>query len=534
MKGTADLALAAALEARLAAGPADVIDLLEAARAALGAALSRQEASVHAVLLELERTGRVQAGGPGPRGLALYGLPGASLPADEAQSAHPAADVRPAVQRAVARVRPRSVQPRLAAGLEAHLRALEARGAAHELGSLGSARLLLDRASRGRASVMLAHGVGGHALRFLLHEGPWIVLAALLYAVLHLWVLQVFVIPSASMQPTLRPGDRVVVTKLGGQRVPARWEMVTYQRPGQDGPRTTYVKRVVGLPGEEVALWRGDVYVEGRLQRKPDDLSALLRTRVARWDFARGTPAGWGVARDARGGEVWVRPGERLWAPGHDSSRRFELQDVYLDLEASLPDADALPAASRVRLRLARGAGRVGGVAFLLDLDGAGAAVLRRQDDAGETVLAQAAGTPGSGRARLSLSVVDGVLRARAGSLRVEQEVAVPAAAADFGFALEGRARVLALALDRDQHWGAEGALAVPRDGSATGPREAAHRVGPAAVFCLGDNTADSRDSRFQEVGDVPLAQLVGPVVWRLWPPRRFGSPGRPPDRDAE
>ncbi|MFM8980148.1 MAG: signal peptidase I [Planctomycetia bacterium] len=524
MKGAGDQALAAALEARLAQGPADVLDLLEAARSALGPALRGQEGALHPLLLELEAAGRVQAGGAGARGLCRYARAGDGLPAAVPGAGLPPVP-RAAVERAVARVRTPALRARVAADVEAHLAALEAQGAVREAGTLGTLRAQLERASRGRPAVHLAQGASGRLLRFLLHEGPWIVGAALLYAVLHVWVLQVFVIPSASMLPTLQLGDRLVVSKLGGQRLPARWDIVTYQRPGQDGPRTTYVKRVVGLPGEELALWHGDLYVDGRLLRKPAALSALLRARVGRWDFTRGTPAGWGLAREEGGTrEAWVRPGDRLWAPGHDPSRRFELQDLYVDLDASLPEPGAW-----ARLRLARGATRPGAVSFLLDLDGAGHAVLRRQDAAGEAVLAELRGATGTGSVRLSLALVDGVLQARAGALRVEREVEVPAEAADFGFVLAGGARPLALAVDRDQHWGAEGALAVPRDGRALGPREAAHRVGEAAVFCLGDNTADSRDSRFQEVGDVPLAQLVGPVVWRLWPPGRFGPPEQPP-----
>lgn len=530
MKGAGDTALAAALEQRLAAGPADALELLEAARLALGPALHGQEGALHPLLLELEACGRLQAGGAGPRGLCLYARAGEPSPAAVPGAPAPPAPRR-AVLRAVDRVRAPDARARVAADLEAHLGALEAQDARAAAGSLGTLRVLLERASRGRASVHLPRGVGGRVLRLVLHEGPWIAGAALLYAVLHVWVLQVFVIPSASMLPTLQLGDRLVVSKLGGQRVPPRWAMVTYQRPGQDGPRTTYVKRVVGLPGEEVALWRGDLYVQGRLQPKPAALSAVLRTRVGRWDFTGGTPSGWGVVRDEGTGdrEAWVRPGERLWAPGHDPSRRFELQDLYVDLEASLPAAGA-----RARLRLARGAGRAGAVTFLLELDGAGRARLWRQDDAGESLLGEAPGAPATGRVRLHLALVDGTLWARAGALRVEREVEVPAEAADFGFVLEGGARPLALVLDRDAHWGAEGALAVPRDGRALGPRDAAHHVGEEAVFCLGDNTADSRDSRFQEVGDVPLEQLVGPVVWRVWPPARFGPPERGPGRAGE
>jgi signal peptidase I len=50
------------------------------------------------------------------------------------------------------------------------------------------------------------------------------------------------------------------------------------------------------------------------------------------------------------------------------------------------------------------------------------------------------------------------------------------------------------------------------------------HLVGAEHLFLLGDNTLNSRDSRWSDVGDVPAAQVIGPVVFRLWPPARIGG----------
>lgn len=80
-------------------------------------------------------------------------------------------------------------------------------------------------------------------------------------------------IPSESMTPTLQVGDSVLVDEgaykaTGG--VPERGDLIAFQAPVQGvpgadpGPTETFVKRVVGLPGDEVEQRRGDVYVNGR------------------------------------------------------------------------------------------------------------------------------------------------------------------------------------------------------------------------------------------------------------------------------
>ncbi|MFO0945820.1 MAG: S26 family signal peptidase [Planctomycetota bacterium] len=47
---------------------------------------------------------------------------------------------------------------------------------------------------------------------------------------------------------------------------PARWETVVFRNPN-DGMQA-YVKRVVGLPGEKVRIFQGDIYINGRIARK--------------------------------------------------------------------------------------------------------------------------------------------------------------------------------------------------------------------------------------------------------------------------
>jgi signal peptidase I len=48
-------------------------------------------------------------------------------------------------------------------------------------------------------------------------------------------------------------------------------------------------------------------------------------------------------------------------------------------------------------------------------------------------------------------------------------------------------------------------------------------RVRPGTIFVLGDNRANSEDSR--DFGAVPTGRLIGRVRARIWPPARWGAP---------
>lgn len=94
------------------------------------------------------------------------------------------------------------------------------------------------------------------------------------------FVAEPFRIPSASMMPTLLVGDFIVVNKFTyGLRLPVlntkvlslgspeRGDVVVFRFPGlgPDDPQVgeDYIKRVVGLPGDEVAFENQTVYLNG-------------------------------------------------------------------------------------------------------------------------------------------------------------------------------------------------------------------------------------------------------------------------------
>jgi len=92
--------------------------------------------------------------------------------------------------------------------------------------------------------------------------------AILLAVMFKYFVLEFYRIPSGSMQPTLYGTgapldlyDRVVADKLSYHfRDPARFEVVIFRYPLDRSKN--FVKRVVGLPGEQLRIQGGDVWVQ--------------------------------------------------------------------------------------------------------------------------------------------------------------------------------------------------------------------------------------------------------------------------------
>ncbi|NBM15187.1 signal peptidase I [Streptomyces sp. GC420] len=88
-----------------------------------------------------------------------------------------------------------------------------------------------------------------------------------------IFVAQPFEIPSSSMEPTLRPGDRVLVNKLAYRfdAEPRRGDVVVFDGTEYFSGSGDYVKRVVGVGGDRVVCCdrRGRVQVNGTAVEEP-------------------------------------------------------------------------------------------------------------------------------------------------------------------------------------------------------------------------------------------------------------------------
>ena len=119
------------------------------------------------------------------------------------------------------------------------------------------------------------------ALSFL-KELPFLIVGALIVAVLvKSFLIQVFWIPSGSMEETLQVGDRVIVNKLAyrfgdpgrgdvvvfepetfeSESIPTKVSRNLLESIGLRTPESDLIKRVIGLPGETVEVRENQIFI---------------------------------------------------------------------------------------------------------------------------------------------------------------------------------------------------------------------------------------------------------------------------------
>jgi signal peptidase I len=104
-------------------------------------------------------------------------------------------------------------------------------------------------------------------------------IAVVLFLFVRAFLVEAYKIPSGSMEGTLLVGDFLLVNKLvygaevpfTGRHLPrmespARGDVVVFQWPSDT--RKNFVKRLVGLPGDTLAMRGGVLYVNGSAQRE--------------------------------------------------------------------------------------------------------------------------------------------------------------------------------------------------------------------------------------------------------------------------
>ena len=113
-------------------------------------------------------------------------------------------------------------------------------------------------------------------------ENAKTIIGALIIAIIiRSFIFQPFYIPSSSMEPTLLIGDRIFVSKytygfskhsfpfspnLFSKRIfykkPQQGDPVVFKTPADN--RTDYIKRLIGLPGDEIQFIEGDIFINNK------------------------------------------------------------------------------------------------------------------------------------------------------------------------------------------------------------------------------------------------------------------------------
>jgi signal peptidase I len=124
------------------------------------------------------------------------------------------------------------------------------------------------------------------------HLRDWteaLIVAAILALIIRSFIVQAFKIPSGSMEDTLLIGDHLLVNKFvyglqvpfsekrfWSMREPKTGDIIVFEFPeDHDKPyfkRRDFIKRVIGTPGDKVAIRNKQVYLNGKLFTIPEQV----------------------------------------------------------------------------------------------------------------------------------------------------------------------------------------------------------------------------------------------------------------------
>lgn len=182
-------------------------------------------------------------------------------------------------------------------------------------------------------------------------DGGWgkllrdIAVILLLVLAIHSCVAKPFYIPSDSMMPTLRNGDRLVVSKYPygwsyasvsfhlmpkrpGRlfaKLPERGDIVVLEHPET---RVDYIKRVIGLPGDTIELRGGALIINGKAIKR--EVQPALSIPVDANLPGPDSSLGRFVMKDADGKEVLELPIVRETLPGGATFDTIDMGPGYM------------------------------------------------------------------------------------------------------------------------------------------------------------------------------------------------------------
>ena len=379
-----------------------------------------------------------------------------------------------------------------------------------------------------------------------------------LFFVLRIFVADLYRVDSGSMEPTIHGGDswdEWVLVRYAGTDDLGRFDLaVAYSDVGE-----LVVKRVVGLPGENVQIRGGDLFVDGRrlgandprpgvvplFDSEHQSVDAEFRMAASNWTES---PAGWVL--DTRGKPKDYELSTLHWLAGFDDGYLLpdgtrvqgsrSVNDGGLELDVEFLESsgalwiDLREAGDCFRASFVLTGEHSGGEQINLTVRLERLRILANTKDAfGASLLAepeilaeQALTIRAESVHRLHFSNIDNTLFLSLGDKlflahtysdnRLPEGVAVaPGKTIGAQVAVGGEelhARISSLRVVRDFNWISRGEFGVERPIS----------LGPGEYFLLGDNSSQSLDGRTW--GPTRKSEILGRPLEVIWPRERARS----------
>lgn len=369
--------------------------------------------------------------------------------------------------------------------------------------------------------------------------------------------------PANKVMPVAN-GDRILVLKCIYQfKEPNRWDVVVFKNPLN--PSENYIKRLIGLPGDTIEIIDGDIYVNGRIARKPPAVQQELWMPIYNHDYQPVSPN----QRGAFNGDRWQPPfefGTSDWkinpanatqlvldSPadkvntltyGAPSANGFNITYAYNEVRMYMRKPECSDLMVRFYLQAGSDQGQIGialskkGILYRARVDLSGRMVLSKDNGERETELVKREDVklpPPGAFALVKFAVVDHQLLFEYNGSELSVDLGRSAGAMEQGKEPSPRAAIFGSGKLTLSH------VAVFRDIYYIGDSQANRAaravegnpftLGKDEFFVLGDNSPNSEDGRWwpepavanrgwkpPRAGVVPRYYMVGRALFVYWP----------------